>query len=196
MEKGVSKLVLADFDETIIDCDSLVTIMKKEKWFWDFSLIVAGISIIFAKIFKGDVFSKRSAFKYIMMQKYEKLPAATVDKYISYFKNHLNNEVLDKIQEIGADRIVIASASVQSLISGVLDGVLEADTIIANVLDGERRNFKTCYGQNKADRVCQKVPDYKDYEIYVFSDSMSDKPIFDLGNNKYLVKEGHLSQLK
>lgn len=195
MEKQVSKLVLADFDETIIDCDSLVTIMKKEKWFLDISLIWAGIGIVCAKVFKGDVYKKRSAFKYIMMQKYNKLSDVSVDKYTEYFKNHLNSEVLTKIQEIDADKIVIASASAESLIRKVLEGVLNVDIVIANVMSDNKKEFKTCYGQQKADRVCQQIPDYKDYEMYVFSDSMSDKPIFDLGKIKYLVKDGHLSQI-
>ena len=193
MDKQV--LVLADFDETIIDCDSLVTIMKREKWFFDISLIWAGIGIACAKVFKGDVYKKRSAFKYIMMQKYNKLYDASVDKYIEYFKNHLNSEVLSKIRELDADRIVIASASAESLICRVLEGVLNVDTVIANVMSDNKKEFKTCYGQQKADRVCQQISDYKDCEIYVFSDSMSDKPIFDLGKVKYLVKDGHLSEI-
>lgn len=78
----------------------------------------------------------------------------------------------------------------------MLEGVLNVDIVIANVMSDNKKEFKTCYGQQKADRVCQQIPDYKDYEMYVFSDSMSDKPIFDLGKSNYLVKEGHLSQIK
>lgn len=195
MEKVNSKLVLADFDETIIDCDSLVTIMKKEKWFLDMSLVFAGVGIVFAKIFKGDVLKKRSAFKYIMMCKYGKMSEKDLEKYVDYFKSHINKEVINKIQQINADKIVIASASASSLISSVMDGVIKVDKIIANEECNNPKDFKTCYGQEKADRVCKELGDYEKYDIFVFSDSMSDRPIFELGKYNYLVKGGHLSQI-
>lgn len=195
MENINSKMVLADFDETIIDCDSLVTIMIKEKWFLDISLIVSGINIILAKVFKGDVLKKRSAFKYIMMCKYGEMSYEDQEGYIDYFKKHINKDVINKIQQINAEKVIVASASDCTLIERVLDGVLKVDHIIANTECKNSKDFITCYGQQKADRVCKEIEDYHQYDIFVFSDSMSDRPIFDLGKYNYLVKDGHFSQI-
>lgn len=192
---NASKLILADFDETIIDCDSLVTIMKKEVWFFDFSLLLAGFGIVCAKIFKGDVYKKRSIFKYIMMQKYQKLSDETKEKYNTFFKEHINVEVVNKIKELNADKVVVASASADTIIGKVLEGIIKVDVIIANTMSDNKKDFRTCYGEEKAQRVVSLINDYDKYEVYVFSDSMSDKPLFDLGQYKYLVKDGHLSSL-
>lgn len=189
-EKSVikKKMVLADFDETLISCDSMVTILKKEKWYMDLSLIRAGVHIAFAKLFKGDVFSQRSKFKYILLEKFQKLPDNTVNKYIEYFTLRINDKVIDKIQSIEPDMVVVASASEKMLIEKVLDKFLKVDVIIANSI-GEGQEFKTCYGEEKARRVCAEIKDYNQYDIYVFSDSMSDMPIFKLGVEKYLVRD-------
>ena len=120
---------------------------------------------------------------------------ADIEKYNDYFKEHINSEVVNKIKEIDAEKVIIASASAKKIISKVVEEILKVDLIIANDECESRSEFKTCYGQYKADRVQAEIDNLDQYEIYVFSDSMSDKPIFELGKYNYLVKEGHLSQI-
>lgn len=219
MEQSVAttkkKMVLVDFDDTLITCDSMVTILKEEGWYWDAALWIAGVKIVLAKVFRGDVYAARSAFKYILMQKYEKLSNEKREHYFVLLKKRLNSVVIDGIQQIEADKIVVASASVRELIEQVLDGVLKVDVVVANeradygsysadtvgckkqsaVIANEKAGFRTCYGVEKARRFCKAVPDYREYDIYVFSDSYSDQPIFELGFKNYLVKDGLVEEI-
>lgn len=197
MEQSVAttkkKMVLVDFDDTLITCDSMVTILKEEGWYWDAALWIAGVKIVLAKVFRGDVYAARSAFKYILMQKYEKLSNEKREHYFVLLKKRLDSVVVDRIQQTGADKIVVASASARELIERVLDGVLKVDVIVANEITTTA--FTTCYGAEKARRFCEAVPDYEKYDIYVFSDSYSDQPIFELGYKRYLVKEGLVEEI-
>lgn len=189
------KMVLADFDDTLINCDSLVTIMKQEKWYLDIAMIISGAKIVLAKLLRGDEYRARSNFKYIMMGKYEKLSEEKKKAYIEYLKNQINEVLIEQINQIEPDKIVIASASSKELIGEVMSEKLNLDIIVANEFSKSKAEFKTCFGQEKAARFCEAVPDYMDYDIYVFSDSFSDQPIFELGYEKYMVKKSQITRI-
>lgn len=261
-------MVLADFDDTLINCDSMVTILKKEKWYLNCRIICAGLGIIAAKLTKGDVLKKRSQLKYLMLEKYDGLSVDKIDEYVKYFASRINRNVIDKINSLNPDKIIIASASSKELIVKVLEGVLRVDIVIANSIredeadnigtlgadnmeplgtdnigslgadnadvndstkiednaictspvktkekvvyvdsekNGKNTNkgtkitineFKTCYGEEKARRFCAEIKDYAEHEIYVFSDSLSDMPIFKLGKECYLVEGGEFKALE
>lgn len=251
-EENNKIMVLADFDDTLINCDSMVTILKKEKWYLNCRIICAGLGIIAAKLTKGDVLKNRSQLKYLMLEKFDGLSEDKIDEYVKYFASRINRNVIDKINSLSPDKIVIASASSKELIVKVLEGVLRVDVVIANSIrvgednnigalgadsddvndstkieddaictspvktkekvvyvDSEKNGknadrgakipineFKTCYGEEKARRFCAENKDYVEYEIYVFSDSLSDMPIFKLGKERYLVEGGELKVLE
>lgn len=182
-------LCISDFDDTLILTDSLVYILKSEKWYLRPSLIAAGIGIILSRVAPDHSLKSRSAFKKRVLEYYYKLPDEKKKKYTDILRGKINQPIIDDIKNKGFDRIVIVSASETGLIREVLSEVFAEVEVIANSLTGgpEDDNFETCYGENKITRLSEVIPDYRDYEITVYTDSWSDKPLMEIANQAYIV---------
>ena len=181
-------LALIDFDKTIISVDSFIYILKKERWFFNIRIIWKVIEILIAKLNHKDELEKRSSLKYILLSKYQFLPEEEKQKIVCQMKQKINVDVIMSIRNMHPDLIVIASASETSLIDAVTKDVLNVNYIIANDYIADGASFRTCYGEEKAKRFKEAITDYQDYDIYVWTDSLSDKPIIDLAKEYHHVR--------
>ena len=123
-------LCLADFDDTLILTDSMKTIMLSEHWLFSPEVLFAGVRLFFSVKFHRNELAARSRFKLLILKKYEKLPVEKQKAYIAKFKELINKEVTDMIREQSYDRIVIVSASEDSLIRSVINGCFIAVGIL------------------------------------------------------------------
>ncbi len=208
-------LCIADFDDTLILTDSLAYIMKREKWYLRPSLVTAGIGIIVSRMIpsqdkKNIALKARSRFKEQLLRLYYGLPQEKHDSYIATLRSLINTAVIEDIKAKQFDRIVIVSASETELIKEVIGDLWPDITIIANSLDAsvnrnitlnpDLRNpqseFTTCYGKHKVSRLTEAVPDLGDYDISVYTDSLSDKPLIDLASSAYMVGGTTINRIK
>ena len=183
----MSRLCLADFDDTLILTDSLKTVMSSEHWLCSPSLFAAGGKLFFCRALHKGESGARDSFKRGMLKRYDKLSEEAVAAYVAKFKSLLNTAVIDHIKSENYDRIIVISASEEQLIRSVLEGVFDNFEVIANRVDAGE-DFKTCYGAEKVRRLREYLPDLSDCDITVYTDSMSDKPIMELAGRSYLVK--------
>lgn len=181
-------MILADFDETIIDIDSFASMMKQEKWYLDPAVLLCGAGLVLTRMIGKDQLPARSRMKKRLMEKYRDLPADKRKEYIDLLRNHIDPEVVAEIKALSAEKLIIASASEEELIRDVLAGILEPDDIIANEFGGE--DFRTCWGREKAERFIEKYPHYEEYDIHVFTDSQSDRPIMELADHVHMIERG------
>lgn len=182
-------MVVADFDDTLLTVDSLCSIMKKDRWYLDPAMLMAGGRIVLAKALGRGVLEARSRFKWLMLGKYRALPESGKAAWIAYFREHVNKDVLGQIEALHPAKVVIASASEEGLIVSVLDGILKTDDVIANVFTEDPASFRTCYGRWKADRFAERHPERKEYRVVVFTDSESDRPLMNLADEVRLVRK-------
>lgn len=200
-------MAVVDFDNTLISEDSFSYILKKERWYLDPGVLCCGIRLAFCLALQdrkshggrkvsaqAEDLAARSRFKEKLLQKYAKLPENARNGYAEHFRTVLHRPLIARLQSAEYDCIVVASASEKHLIEATLQGVLHVDRIIAND-ESLMRNaeggavFRTCWGPEKARRFVEEVPDYREYETDVYSDSMSDKPLFDLSDHAFMVRE-------
>lgn len=191
----MSKLCLVDFDETLITVDSLKTVMKRERWYLSPELLMAGAGIVASKFVPGqsdaDRLRARSRFKLILLRKFRELPADRRIEYTDFFKKHINHDLTEEIRAAGYDRIVVISASETGLIREVLADVLPDCEVIANECPDTQEaaaEFRTCYGAEKVARLRSAIPDYAGYDITVYTDSYSDRPLMDIAGTTHMVK--------
>lgn len=179
------KMVIADFDGTLIRCDSLALIMKRERWFLHPDLLAAGIQLaITITLHRKKEYQARCRFKYLLLKKYHALSLEKRNQYISLLRHELNRDLIREIRDASPDRIVVASASESTLIKEVLRGSMKPDLIIANDADSAVKapmsSFRTCWGEEKASRFQAAVPDYRNFETILFTDSDSDRPMMQI----------------
>ncbi|MCR4754883.1 MAG: haloacid dehalogenase-like hydrolase [Lachnospiraceae bacterium] len=192
----MKSLCIADFDDTLILTDSLVYIMKNERWYMRPKLVFAGVRIVASRLL-GNRMKRRSAFKKILLEYYNELPDVKRSAYITTLKQKINKTVITDIQQKNYDRIVIVSASEESIIREVIGDILPGYMIIANKLpDDPESEFETCYGQNKVKRLEEAVEDYADHEISVYTDSWSDKPLIDIAKHAYMISGENIEKVK
>ena len=198
-------LCIADFDDTLILTDSLAYIMKREKWYLRPSLVTAGIGIIVSRVLpsqdkKNIALKARSRFKKRLLRLYYGLSQEKHNSYIATLRSLINAAVIEDIKAKHFDRIVIVSASESDLIKEVIGDVWPDITIVANSfapgLPDSQVDFTTCYGSHKVSRLTEAVPDLEDYDISVYTDSMSDKPLIDLANSAYMVDKATINRIK
>ncbi len=198
-------LCIADFDDTLILTDSLAYIMKREKWYLRPSLVTAGIGIIVSRMIpsqdkKDAALKARSRFKKQLLRPYYSLPPEKHDSYISTLRSLINTAVIEDINAKQFDRIVIVSASETDLIKEVIGDVWPDIMVVANSFDpalpDTQVGFTTCYGSHKVSRLTEAVSDLEDYDISVYTDSMSDKPLINLANSAYIVDKATINRIK
>ena len=207
----MEKLCLADFDDTLILTDSLMTIFAGEKWFFSPALFTAGVRLFLCRLTRRGESEARSAFNKKLLLNYAELSDAAKEQYILSLKEKINTELTNRIRSEGYDRIMILSASEGDLIRSVISDSFEDYEVIANSIPsncltsrdklsagspGHEEIFRTCYGPEKIHRLSEVLPDYSDYRITVYTDSYSDQPLIEIADEAYLVKGMQIDQIK
>ena len=92
------------------------------------------------------------------------------------------------------DRDIIISAYPYFLLEKGVKNLKIKDLIASNVSKNTGKfNGKNCYGSEKVKRLKDKYSNVIVENIY--SDSYSDKPLFDISNNVFLVKKDKIKKL-
>lgn len=197
--QNTKRICIADFDDTLITVDSLVHIMKREKWIMRPRLIAAGFGIVMAGLHLADKMKSRSSFKKLLLEYLYALPGDKYKEYVSDLKARINESVIEDIMNNCYDSIVIVSASEKDLIKDVIGDIFPDSMIIANSLPksaASDKPFETCYGANKVKRLSEQMPDYPESDISVYTDSWSDRPLIDIAAHAYMINGNNIETVK
>lgn len=193
------KLIVYDFDKTIYSKETTVEftkyILKKEKKYI-FKFFIAFIKSIF--YFKNLKLAKEKYYSFLNGMEMKKINNYINEfwhiEYTNFFKKIL--EEIEKNKKTN-EKIVIISASPEFILKPIkeilgIDNIIGTkfqidDIFISNVISNN------CKGKYKVDEL-KKI--YEDFEIINFySDSISDKPLYDLSKNKYYIdKNGNINE--
>jgi phosphoserine phosphatase len=190
------KITLVDFDGTLIRIDSLLYIFKCEKYYLNFNFILLAIRIFLFKYLKNydKEIRARSIFKRQLLIRYKNnIPQSRITKYTNYFHQLLNTNLLDILSESNETTIII-SASETKLIKSVIGTKIKNYIIIANKLNNK---FNTCYGKNKLIYLKKYLGgDLRKYSFTLYTDSFSDKPLMEICDKVYIVKNCKINKIK
>lgn len=190
----MQNIAVVDFDRTILDVDSLKYILIKEKFYLNPKLFALGVLLFWSIAFnrKNQLFA-RNLFKKRLLLLIDRLDKRKFDKYIEYFKNHLNHDLLRILNE-NYPKIFIVSASEATLIANVIAGQLNTFTVIANNMK-RLENFETCWGINKVRFLQQKVGGEISAGFDAFTDSLDDRPLIMMSNRAFLVNKTKVQEI-
>ena len=199
-----SKIAFFDFDDTIICEDSFIGFSKyalgTKKYI--ISLI---LSIPYIVSWKLGIISNSRAKEMLFNRMFKGLQLETFNKLCEEYAGRLkpNGAILHQIKHLQQQgvEIVIVSASIRNWIEPFAKR-LSIRHIIATEIEIESENklltgkFNTpnCFGPEKVNRILQ-IFNLRDTEIWSFSDSMSDRPLFNISDYPFLVSGNKISPL-
>ncbi len=195
----MKKLALVDFDNTIVMCDTLGYIFRRERYYLDVRFLIAGSRVFIVRVLFPNQREKqiyaRNTFKRILLSKFCRMDEVKLRSYVNYFRTKLNNKLLEFLGKQLYDRIVVVSASEEGLIKGVLNGVFPFDMVVSNSCSGVGENFETCWNVNKL-KFLRKVITIEEYEcIHLYTDSYDDLPLMEIADETFMVKGGEITKL-
>ncbi|MBW8038491.1 MAG: haloacid dehalogenase-like hydrolase [Planctomycetes bacterium] len=192
----MQNIAVVDFDRTILNVDSLKYILIKEKLYLDPMLFAFG-ALLFGNIAFNRTKQKqlfvRNLFKKRLLLLINRLDKRKFDKYVEYFKNHLNHDLLRILNE-NYSKIFIVSASEATLIENVVSLQLNTFAVIANNMK-HLENFETCWGINKVKFLQHKAGDEISLAFDVFTDSLDDRPLIMMSNRAFLVNKTKVQEI-
>lgn len=191
----MEKIIVYDFDKTIYDGETSTDFMKfflkrNTNKIYKFPYIFLSIFYYFIDLKK----SKEYFFKIL-----ENIDIKYLEKEIDEFWKinkkkfftYVESEIEKNKKEV--KKLILISAT-PSIFLNKIYKELGFDKLIATEFVNHNKYFKSkiigknCKGMEKVKRLNEYI---KDYEIISFySDSMSDKPLFDLAKNKYFITKG------
>ena len=182
---------LYDFDKTIYAGDSTV----------DFYFFCLKKKITLIKYMPKQFLSiLKYKFKFISKKKMKEdffsflKGIDNVDDYIEKFWLLYKKKIKKWYIDSSNKNDVIVSASPQFLLNP-LKNMFQIKDIIASNVDSRTGNFlsENCYGEEKVNRIRQL---YNNVEfINAYSDSLSDMPMLNLAENKYLIKKNKIIKM-
>jgi phosphoserine phosphatase len=190
----MQNIAVADFDRTILDIDSLKYILIKEKFYLDPMLFALGVLLFWSIAFKTKKqLYMRNLFKKRLLSLIDRLDKHKFDKYVAYFKNHLNQDLLGRLNE-NYSKIFIVSASEATLIQNVVEGQLNTFAVIANNMKS-LENFETCWGRNKVKLLQHNAGDKISSGFDVFTDSLDDRPLIMMSKRTFMVSKTEVQEI-
>jgi phosphoserine phosphatase len=190
----MQNIAVADFDRTILDIDSLKYILIKEKFYLDPMLFALGVLLFWSIAFKTKKqLYMRNLFKKRLLSLIDRLDKHKFDKYVAYFKNHLNQDLLGRLNE-NYSKIFIVSASEATLIQNVVEGQLNTFAVIANNMKS-LENFETCWGRNKVKLLQHNAGDKISSGFDVFTDSLDDRPLIMMSKRAFMVSKTEVQEI-
>lgn len=190
----MQNIAVADFDRTILEIDSLKYILIKEKLYLDLMLFALGVLLFWSIAFKTKKqLYMRNLFKKRLLLLIDRLDIHKLGKYVAYFKNHLNHDLLGRLNE-NYSKIFIVSASEATLIKNVVEGQLNTFAIIANNMKS-LENFETCWGGNKVKLLQDNARDEISSGFDVFTDSLDDLPLIMMSKRAFIVSKTEVQEI-
>lgn len=194
-----------DKNLAVFDLDGTLIIRQSQKLFLEYLLINKKVSrckvlpIFFWFLLNklGIINSPNKAFEYAVVVfkefKYDDLMKLTNDFVNNHLLEHLNQRVLKSLNDHlrKKDEIVLISSAFDILVEQVAKK-LNINIVISTKITYSQESvnsIKVVYGKDKKDlflkKYGQKISDYKD--IFVYSDSISDLPIFSIATKAIAV---------
>lgn len=189
------RLILLDIDQTLFFCDTFVELMKYFVTLHPSRLSVlpelaAGAIGYFAGT-AGDTALKEKALKIFAGESLERLRRISGIIIERAFRHKLNRSLYENIKALragGMYYLVVISAS-PSFYIDMIGEEIGADKTIATVVEFDengrlvpRISGRNCKAFEKVERLKKEV-DLSEFDLeesYAFSDSHTDKPIFDI----------------
>ena len=207
----MEKLAIFDIDYTITKKETLMEFFKY-MIFKDIKNIIyipraiyCGVMFCIKKYDEKKV--KETFLKFIESKNKEELSKITKDFYESVLKNILYNDALDMMKKLKSEGylIYLISASPEFYVKEFLT-IEEVDEVIGTRFQFENEIFNrkmegnNCKGEEKVERLKTLLKEKNikvDYpNSYMFSDSLSDKPLLNLVGNGYLINYKKKSSFK
>lgn len=198
----MQKLAIFDVDYTITKKETLMQLYKYMV-FKDFKNIRYMPRALFSGLMYGiKVYDekrvKESFLKFIENKSEAELEVLTRDFYHDVLKNILYEDAINMMKKLKNEgyKVFLISASPEFYLNELYD-IKEVDVIIGTKFFMEAGKFirkmdgSNCKGEEKVRRLKEYLKkenievDYKN--SYMFSDSLSDKPLLDLVGNAYLI---------
>ena len=198
----MQKLAIFDVDYTITKKETLMQLYKYMV-FKDFKNIKYMPRALFSGLMYGiKVYDekrvKESFLKFIENKSEAELEVLTRDFYHDVLKNILYEDAIKMMKKLKNEgcKVFLISASPEFYLNELYD-IKEVDVIIGSKFFIEAGKFirkmdgLNCKGEEKVRRLKEYLKkenievDYKN--SYMFSDSLSDKPLLDLVGNAYLI---------
>ncbi len=207
----MEKLALFDIDYTITRKETLMQFFKYMVFKDCKNIIYIPRAIYCGLMFSIKVYDERKVketfLKFIKNKKRDELSEITKDFYERVLKNILYKDALDMMKKLKAEGylIYLISASPEFYINEFYN-IAEVDHIIGTRFCFDNEIFMTkmdgenCKGKEKVQRLKEFLKekninvDFKN--SYMFSDSLSDKPLLDLVGNGYLINYRKNSSFK
>lgn len=210
----MEKLAIFDVDYTITKKETLMQLYKYMV-FNDFKNIIYMPRALFSGLMYGlkiydEKRVKESFLKFIENKSEAELEVLTRGFYDNVLKNILYDDAIAMMKKLKSEgyKIFLISASPEFYLNELYD-IKEVDVIIGTKFFIEAGRFirkmdgLNCKGEEKVRRLNEYLKKEKievDYKnSYMFSDSLSDKPLLDLVGNAYLInykKKHHFNILK
>ncbi len=198
----MERLAIFDVDYTITKRETLMELYKyslkenKKNLIYMPRALFSGLLYILKIYDEKKV--KESFLKFIENMSEENLDKFTKRFYDNRFKNILYNDSLKMMKKLKAEgyKIYLISASPEFYLKHLYE-IKEVDKIIGTkfyINDGKfsrRMDGLNCKGEEKVKRLKEFLKEEKidvDFkESYMFSDSLSDKPLLELVGKPYLI---------
>jgi decaprenyl-phosphate phosphoribosyltransferase len=183
----MQKVALVDFDKTLIGSDSLYFIFKKERFYLKPKLLFSGLTAVLSLgLPKSYQIPFRSRFKKGLLEELKTLSKKRMAEYIQVFRTQLDKKIIGQVKAEQCEKVIVISGSEETIIRNTLSGMMVFDLIIANSMEkGSGGGFKTCWGQEKLERLKKELGDLKNYEFVLFTDSDDDRPLKEISSKVY-----------
>jgi len=202
----MEKIAVFDFDETIINTDSLYAFLIFNYGPFKFLSGVALLSPVFISYKLGLITNSRA--KEILLSFFFR--NTTLDyfnekcrKFHARMQKRLNKKILEKINfhVEKKNRVIIATASIENWVQPFADS-LGIKEVIATKLEFKDNKFtgrldgKNCYGKEKLRRLRQHLGGFQGKHIILYTDGKGDKPLMKEFSEVYLAQRKNLIKLR
>lgn len=191
----MKKIVVYDFDKTIYggetSTDFMRFFLKRNKKY------IKRLPYVIKSLFYYNKNLKRS--KEIFFKILDDIDMELLKNEIREFWKQNNKKIFSwisdeiKVNKLESDELILISAT-PSIFLEEISKELGFDKLIATEFVKQKDNFiskiegSNCKGVEKVYRLQEYLENFEIIKFY--SDSMSDKPLFDLAKEKYFIKKG------
>ena len=191
----MKKIVVYDFDKTIYggetSTDFMRFFLKRNKKY------IKRFPYVIKSLFYYNKNLKRS--KEIFFRILDNIDMELLKNEIREFWKQNNKKIFSwisdeiKVNKLESDELILISAT-PSIFLEEISKELGFDKLIATEFVKQKDNFiskiegSNCKGVEKVYRLQEYLENFEIIKFY--SDSMSDKPLFDLAKEKYFIKKG------
>lgn len=193
------KIIVYDFDKTIYNgetnLDFTKFMLKKKIYLLPIILYYSLKSLVYIKNLKKSKEILFSFLKGYTKEELDKLSEEFWEDRMNSIFPYFYNEIEKNKKE--ADKLILISAS-PTFILQYISKKLGFDDLIATDFEFKNNKFtsnilgENCKGKNKVNKLNKLYTEYEFISFY--SDSISDKPLYDISKNKYTIENGILKE--